>query len=211
MTLSMLGVNGLKTIAKGYLHDVDLEPIDKAWELAVKVHTDKKHFSGELYLEHVLEVASTLASMHLDLDTVLAGLLHGVLEEGITFEQLGKEFGRSVAEIVDGCTRITSVHYNSQLVHHAENVRKMLLAIAADIRVLLVKLADRLQDMCSLETTVPQVIEAVREFEEKAACAGRRAAFRAACGAGPCPRRQDRCLPDHPGTTPAGSFSLSGR
>ena len=152
MTLSMLGVNGLKTIAKGYLHDVDLEPIDKAWDFAVEVHKDKKHFSGELYLEHVLEVASTLASMHLDLDTVVAGLLHGVLKEGITVEQLGKEFGRSVAEIVDGCTRITSVHYNSQLVHHAENVRKMLLAIAADIRVLLVKLADRLQDMCSLET-----------------------------------------------------------
>ena len=152
MTASMPGINGLKTIARGYLHDVDLEPIDKAWDLAVKVHTGKKHFSGEPYLDHVLEVASTLASMHLDLDTVIAGLLHGVLKEGVTVEQLGKEFGRSVAEIVDGCTRITRVHYNSQLAHQAENVRKMLLAIAADIRVLLVKLADRLKDMCSLES-----------------------------------------------------------
>ncbi len=151
MTSSMLNVTGLKTIAKGYLHDVDLDPIDKAWELAVEVHTGKKHFSGELYLEHVLEVASTLASMHLDRDTVIAGLLHGVLKEGVTVQQLGKEFGQSVADIVDGCTRITSVHYNSQLAHQAENVRKMLLAIAADIRVLLVKLADRLQDMCSHE------------------------------------------------------------
>jgi GTP pyrophosphokinase len=152
MTASVPSVIGLKTIAKGYLHDVDLDPIDKAWDLAVKVHADKKHFSGAPYLEHVLEVASTLASMHLDLDTVLAGLLHGVIKEGVTVEQLGKEFGKSVAEIVDGCTRITSVHYNSQLAHQAENVRKMLLAIAADIRVLLVKLADRLQDMCSLES-----------------------------------------------------------
>lgn len=151
MTASMLNVIGLKTIAKGYLHDVDLEPIDKAWDFAVKVHGEKKHFSGAPYLEHVLEVSSTLASMHLDRDTVIAGLLHGVLKEGTTLEQLNKEFGRSVAEIVDGCTRITSVHYNSQLAHQAENVRKMLLAIAADIRVLLVKLADRLQDMCSLE------------------------------------------------------------
>jgi GTP pyrophosphokinase len=152
MTVSMLNVNGLKTIARGYLHDVDLDPIDKAWNFAVKVHTGKKHFSGAPYLEHVLEVASTLASMHLDLDTVLAGLLHGVIKEGVTVQLLSKDFGRSVAGIVDGCTRITSVHYNSQWAHQAENVRKMLLAIAADIRVLLVKLADRLQDMCSLES-----------------------------------------------------------
>ncbi|MDO8947304.1 MAG: bifunctional (p)ppGpp synthetase/guanosine-3',5'-bis(diphosphate) 3'-pyrophosphohydrolase [Desulfocapsaceae bacterium] len=150
-TASMLSVTGLKTIAKGYLHDVDLEPIDKAWDLVVKVHTDKKHFSGQLYLEHALEVASTLASMYLDRDTVIAGLLHGVLKEGVTVQQLAKEFGQSVADIVDGCTRIASVHYNTQLANQAENVRKMLLAIAADIRVLLVKLADRLQDMCSLE------------------------------------------------------------
>src|SRR5665811_1143009 len=98
MTAFMPGINGLKTIAKGYLHDVNLEPIDKAWDLAVKVQTDKKHFSGEPYLDHVLEVASTLASMHLNLDTVIAGLLHGVLREGVTVEQLGKEFGRGVAE-----------------------------------------------------------------------------------------------------------------
>lgn len=151
MTLFMPNIIGLKTIAKGYLHDIDLAPIDKAWEFAVKVHTGKKHFSGIPYLEHVLEVASTLASMHLDLDTVLAGLLHGVLKEGVTTGQLAKEFGKSVAEIVEGCSRITGIHYNSQLAYQAENVRRMLLAIAADIRVLLVKLADRLQDMCVLE------------------------------------------------------------
>jgi GTP pyrophosphokinase len=152
MTVSMLNIAGLKTIARGYLHDVDLNPIDKAWDFAVKVHGDKAHFSGIPYLEHVLEVASTLASMHLDLDTVVAGLLHGVMKEEVTVEELTKEFGRSVAEIVDGCTRITKVHYNSLLAHQAENVRKMLLAIVADIRVLLVKLADRLQDMYSLES-----------------------------------------------------------
>lgn len=152
MSGSMLSAVGLKTIAKGYLHDIDLDPIDKAWDFAAKVHGDRKYFSGAPYMEHVLEVASTLASMHLDLDTVLAGLLHGVLKDGVTSQQIEKEFGRGVAEIVEGCTRITSVHYNSQLAHQAENVRKMLLAIAADIRVLLVKLADRLQDMCSLES-----------------------------------------------------------
>jgi GTP pyrophosphokinase len=152
MSASMLSAIGLKTIAKGYLHDIDLTPIDKAWDFAAKVHGDRRYFSGAPYMEHVLEVASTLASMHLDLDTVLAGLLHGVLKDGVTSQQIEKEFGKGVAEIVEGCTRITSVHYNSQLAHQAENVRKMLLAIAADIRVLLVKLADRLQDMCSLES-----------------------------------------------------------
>ena len=70
--------------------------------------------------------------MHLDLDTVLANLLHGVLKDGGTGQQM-KGFWQGVAEIVEGCTRITSVHYNSKLVHQAENVRKMLLAIAADI------------------------------------------------------------------------------
>lgn len=164
MTLFLQNIVALKTIAKGYLHDVDLEPIDKAWDFAVKVHDGKKHFSGISYQEHVLEVASTLASMNLDLDTVMSGLLHGVLKEGVTIDQLTKEFGRSVAEIVVGCSRITSIRYNSQLVNQAESVRRMLLAIAADIRVLLVKLADRLQDMCVLDSMESaQRLETARE------------------------------------------------
>lgn len=141
----------LKVLARSYLHGTSLTPIDKAWKLAVKVHADKKHFSGVPYLEHTMQVASTLASMHLDLDTVVAGLLHGVLKEKVALQDLREEFGDGVAGIVDGCTRITNVHYNSKLAHQAENVRKMLLAIAIDIRVLLVKLADRLQDMCLLD------------------------------------------------------------
>ncbi len=151
----MVNQEGLKILTRSYLHGIDLSPLDKAWELAVSVHTDTKHFSGTPYLDHVLNVASTLASMHLDLDTIVAGLLHGVLKEGVELSRLRKEFGDSVATIVDGCTRITKVHYNSKLAHQAENVRKMLLAIASDVRVLLVRLADRLQDMCLLETVEP--------------------------------------------------------
>ncbi len=148
------GVNqeGLKVLTRSYLNGTDLTPIDKAWELVVSVHTDKKHFSGTPYLDHTLHVASTLASMHLDLDTIVAGLLHGVLKEGVELAELRRQFGDGVAVIVDGCTRITNVHYNSKLTHQADNVRKMLLAIATDVRVLLVKLADRLQDMCLLDT-----------------------------------------------------------
>lgn len=148
----MVNQEGLKVLTRSYLHGIDLSPIDKAWELAVAVHTGQEHFSGSPYLDHTLHVASTLASMHLDLETVVAGLLHGVLKEGVTVEELRKQFGAGVALIVDGCTRITKVHYNSKLSHQADNVRKMLLAIASDVRVLLVELADRLQDMCVLDS-----------------------------------------------------------
>ena len=158
---------GLKILARSYLNGVDLQAIDRAWELAVSVHADKTHFSGTPYLEHTLQVASTLASMHLDLDTIVAGLLHGVLKEGVDLVTLRKDFGDSVAEIVNGSTRIANVHYNSKLTHQAENVRKMLLAIASDVRVLLVKLADRLQDMCWLDSVSPvQRREVARETKD---------------------------------------------
>jgi len=152
----MANPEALKTLTRSYLNGIDLSPIDRAWELAVSVHADKKHFSGTPYLDHVIHVASTLASMHLDIDTIVSGLLHGVLKEGVTSTDLQKKFGDSVAIIVNGCTRITNVHYNSKLTHQADNVRKMLLAIATDVRVLLVKLADRLQDMCLLDTVEPE-------------------------------------------------------
>lgn len=148
---SMVNTNGLKILARNYLSETDLSPIDDAWEMVVEVHSGKKHFSGESYLIHALEVSSTLASMHLDLDTIVAGLLHGVLKEGVQIKTLEKKFGKDVASIVDGCTKITKVRFNNKLAYQAEYVRKMLLAMAADIRVLLVKLVDRLQDMCLLE------------------------------------------------------------
>jgi GTP diphosphokinase / guanosine-3',5'-bis(diphosphate) 3'-diphosphatase len=148
---STINPNGLKILVGNYLQDLDLSIIDDAWDFMLVVHDGKKHFSGEPYVLHSLEVASTLASMHLDLDTILSGLLHGVLKEGISVNELRDKFGKGVASIVEGSTRITNVHYNSKLAHQAENVRKMLLAIAADVRVLLVKLVDRLQDMCLLD------------------------------------------------------------
>ncbi len=148
---SILNTQGLKILAGNHLHGIDLSPIDKAWEIVEEVHRGKKHFCGEPYVLHSLEVASTLASMKLDLDSILAGMLHGVLKNGVTVERLRSEFGDAVALIVDGSTKITNMQYNSKLAHQAENVRKMLLAIATDIRVLLVKLVDRLQDMCVLD------------------------------------------------------------
>jgi guanosine-3',5'-bis(diphosphate) 3'-pyrophosphohydrolase len=151
MYTSMVNPSGLKVLAANYLHGVDLEPIDRAWDMAQEVYRGGKHFSGEPYLIHALEVASTLASMHLDMDTILGGLLHGVLKNGMTASELEKQFGKDVARIVSGTTKITSVKYNSKLTSQSENIRKMLLAMAADIRVLLVRLVDRLQDMLLLE------------------------------------------------------------
>jgi len=145
----------LKVLIGSYLPDEDLSVIDRAWELVENVHGDKKHFSGEPYPDHALEVAATLASMHLDLDTVIAGLLHGVLKQEVTVEELQDSFGEDVATIVDGSTRITKVQYNSKLAHQAGNIRKLLLAIARDIRVLLVKLSDRLHDMFLLDMVDP--------------------------------------------------------
>lgn len=148
---SIIKPDGLKILASNYLHGQDLSRIDTAWDLVTQVHKGHRHFSGELYILHLLEVASTLASMQLDLDTVLAGLLHGVMKEGISYEELVEKFGKDVANIVDGSTKITKVPYNSKLARQAENLRRMLLAIASDIRVLLVKLVDRLIDMFLLD------------------------------------------------------------
>ena len=148
----MSDLKQLLSLASGYLHDVDLTPLTRAYELIVERHAGQRYPSGEPYVDHLLAVASSLAAMKLDLDTIVAGLLHGTLKEKVaTLDELKKKFGNDVANIVNGASRITNVRYNSQLAHEAENIRKLLLAMGADIRVLLVKLADRLQDMLTLD------------------------------------------------------------
>jgi len=127
------------------------QPLIRAYEFVRERHAGAIHSSGEPYIQHLVEVATTLASMKLDLATIIAGLLHGTLKENVaTLEELEERFGKDVSSIVNGSTRITNVHYNSQLAHQAENIRKLFLAMSADIRVLVVKLADRLQDMVTL-------------------------------------------------------------
>ncbi len=142
---------GLYAIAAGYLHGVDLTPLKDAYSFADERHAGKLHACGEPYIRHLLEVASILASMKMDRETIVAGLLHGVLKERVaTLAELEKRFGHDVANIVDGTTKITNVRYDLHLAGHAENIRKLFLAMGADIRVLLVRLADRLQDMLTL-------------------------------------------------------------
>jgi GTP pyrophosphokinase len=150
----MSDFNGLLAITRGYLHGVDLQPLEDAYDFAAERHKGHVHSSGEPYIQHLLDVSTTLASMKLDLDTIVSGMLHGVLKEDVaTMKELEVRFGSDVANIVNGTTKITNVHYDSKLAHQAENIRKLFLAMGADIRVLLVKLADRLQDMLLLHTS----------------------------------------------------------
>ncbi len=142
----------IKELARGYLHEGDLEPLEKAYLFAEKVHADQVHpTSGESYIAHLLSVTEILLVMKLDLQTVISGLLHGVLKRDptLSIREVEEDFGKDVANIIRGATRITNVKFNSKLTYQAENVRKLLLAMASDIRVLLVKLGDRLHDMRS--------------------------------------------------------------
>lgn len=148
----------LYSIAESYLQKSDLVPLTEAYAFADERHAGKFHACGDPYIQHLLEVATTLASMKLDRETVIAGLLHGVLKEHVaTIAELEERFGHGVANIVDGATRITNVQYNSRLASQAENIRKLFLAMGADIRVLLVRLADRLQDMVTLDPAPEEV------------------------------------------------------
>ena len=147
----MPDIQGLLTTAASHLQGIDLAPLTRAHDFVRKRHNGALHPSGEPYVRHLLAVATTLASMKLDLDTIVAGLLHDTLDQGVaTPKELAEKFGKDVASIVNGSTRITNVHYNSDLADQAENIRKLFLAMSADIRVLLVRLADCLQDMVTL-------------------------------------------------------------
>jgi GTP diphosphokinase / guanosine-3',5'-bis(diphosphate) 3'-diphosphatase len=143
----------LLAAAEGYLQGIDLRPLEKAYTFAEQRHKDSRYSSGDPYINHLLDVSFTLASMRLDLESIISGLLHGVLKEGVAdIQEVEKAFGLDVANIVNGATKITNVRYDSSLADQAGNIRKLFLAMGSDIRVLLVKLADRLHDMFSLHS-----------------------------------------------------------
>ncbi len=137
---------------QSYLPGADTTLVEKAYVFAAKAHAGQVRRSGEPYLSHPLAVAYTLAEMKLDLPTIAAGLLHDTVEDAdVSVEDIRRLFGDSVAEIVDGVTKISNLPVRSKLHKQAENFRKMLLAMANDLRVVLVKLADRLHNMRTLE------------------------------------------------------------
>lgn len=130
----------------------DTTVIELAWEFAKNAHKEQKRASGELYFTHLYEVASILCDLKMDANTIAAGLLHDVLEDtGTKPEELKKEFGDEIYNLVDGVTKIESFRFSSKDEEQAENWRKMIIAMAKDIRVIIIKLADRLHNMRTLE------------------------------------------------------------
>ncbi|MBC62427.1 MAG: GTP pyrophosphokinase [Zetaproteobacteria bacterium] len=135
-----------------YLNDEKaFEEITKAFEYAKKKHQGQKRVSGEPYILHPIAVASILAELRVDLASIVSALLHDVVEDtDTTIEDIEKEFGKNIAELVDGLTKIGKIKFRSSQERMAENFRKMILAMAKDLRVILVKLSDRLHNMRTL-------------------------------------------------------------
>lgn len=141
-----------------YHPSTDISMIEKAYKVASEAHKDQKRKSGEPYIIHPLCVAIILADLELDKETIVAGLLHDSVEDTwMTYEEVEKEFGSEVALLVDGVTKLGQLSYSKDKVEvQAENLRKMFLAMAKDIRVILIKLADRLHNMRTLQYMKPE-------------------------------------------------------
>ncbi len=137
---------------KSYYPDAKLELVEKAFHFAENAHKGQLRSSGDPYMIHPTEVAQTLADLKLDIPSIVAGLLHDTVEDTpATAEQIEKEFGKDVAELVEGVTKLSKMTFRTSEEKQAENFRKMIIAMAKDIRVILVKLADRLNNMRTLE------------------------------------------------------------
>lgn len=138
--------------------DEDIEMVAKAYDMAFEAHREQKRKSGEPYIIHPICVAIILAELELDRETIIAGLLHDVVEDTeVTYEDVVREFGVEVAQLVDGVTKLGQLSYSKDKIEvQAENLRKMFLAMAKDIRVILIKLADRLHNMRTMQFMKPE-------------------------------------------------------
>ena len=128
-----------------YNPQADLSLIVKAYHFGDSAHTGQLRNSGEKFFIHPANVALILAELNMDDATIIAGLLHDVIEDtDISYDEMGKEFGFEIADLVDGVTKLKKLEYKTKQENQAENLRKMVLAMSKDIRVIIVKLADRL-------------------------------------------------------------------
>lgn len=143
---------------KSLYSDEDIEMVSRAYDMAFEAHKDQKRKSGEPYIIHPICVAIILAELELDRETIIAGLLHDVVEDtDVTYEDVVREFGVEVAQLVDGVTKLGQLSYSKDKIEvQAENLRKMFLAMAKDIRVILIKLADRLHNMRTMQFMKPE-------------------------------------------------------
>src|SRR5688500_1881176 len=140
----------------GYLKPEDVTRIETAYQFSEAAHEGQFRASGDPYISHPLAVANILAELHLDSQALTAALLHDVMEDtAITKAEISKKFGKPVAELVDGVSKLDRMDFETNEEAQAENFRKMLLAMARDVRVMLIKLADRLHNMRTLDAVPP--------------------------------------------------------
>lgn len=147
----------LTLILKEYLQPEEIDLVWKAYRLSNKAHEGQKRSSGEDYISHPVSVACIAAKFHLDAASIQAALLHDVVEDTqVTLEDIATQFSPQVAKIVEGLSKLDKIHFNDATHAQAENFRKMLLAMSQDVRVILIKLADRLHNMQTLEHLKPE-------------------------------------------------------
>lgn len=147
----------LKKIIQESGKEYDREKIEAAYRLAEEKHREQKRSSGEPYIIHPLSVAAILVGLGMDSESVMAGLLHDVVEDtDCSIEDITKQFGKEVALLIDGVTKLGKIPYSSREEQQAENLRKMLMAMAEDIRVIIIKFADRMHNLSTLEYMSPQ-------------------------------------------------------
>ncbi len=146
------GLENLISKIKQYNNGFDIELLKNAFKFSYEAHQDQLRKSGEPYFEHPLEVANILVELKLDLGTICGGLLHDVAEDtGVTLEEVEEEFGPEITTLVDGVTKISELKFDSIEMRQAENFRKMIISMVEDIRVILIKFADRLHNMRTIE------------------------------------------------------------
>ena len=156
----MLNSDELINKVRSYNKFLNPETLSKAYDFALKAHGNQKRHSGDPYLIHPVAVANILTELKLDSATIATGLLHDTIEDTLaTYQTIKKEFGKEVADLVDGVTKISVFENQASSSSKAENFRKLILATSKDIRVLLVKIADRLHNM--------RTIKAINDIEKK--------------------------------------------
>lgn len=147
----MYQITDLSNLISSYLKPEQVEKVQRAYQFGAKAHEGQQRKSGEAYIFHPLEVAHILGEMHMDHQTIVAAILHDVIEDTPTAkEEISRKFGKEVAELVDGVSKLTQINFDSHAEAQAHNFRKMMMAMTNDIRVILVKLADRLHNMRTL-------------------------------------------------------------
>jgi len=146
-----MSIEELKNRIRQYSPHADLEIVERAYAMAQEAHRNQYRDSGDVYFRHPYEVAMILAEFEYDPVTIAAGLLHDVLEDtDVTREEMAEEFGEEIVLLVDGVTKLSRIPFQSHEEQQAHSLRKMFLAMAEDLRVIVIKLADRLHNMRTL-------------------------------------------------------------